>query len=386
MSTPTRHRLGILLIAALGATTLTAAPPQATAATDPGVVWLCKPGIANNPCEIPLDTTYQRADGTSTTATLPRKKSADRSIDCFYVYPTVSSQLSVNATKAKDPEIISIAKYQAARFSSRCRIYAPVYRQATFAGILGVPLGSMEVGYGDVLQAWKSYLKHDNHGRGVVLIGHSQGTIVLRELIRKEIDPDPALRAKLVGALLLGGNVTVAQGKTTGGDFTRIPTCSRAGQAGCVVAYSTYASDPTVSFFGNTLTDATAYSFGFRSGPGYQVACTDPSRLSGSTAAVGVTVPSEPFAPGPISAGIAVTTAGQVPTAETTWVQPYYRYTGGCRSINGANVFRYDPVPGSLRPLEFPPTWGTHLLDGNLGLEKLLRIVQLQTQTWLARN
>ncbi len=38
------------------------------------------------------------------------------------------------------------------------------------------------------------------------------------------------------------------------------------------------------------------------------------------------------------------------------------------------------------RPLEFPPTWGAHLHYGNLGLEKLLRIVQLQTQTWLARN
>lgn len=384
--TTTRQRLGLLLIAALGAAGLGSAPPPAAAATDPEVVWLCKPGIANNPCEIPLDTTYQRADGTSTTSTLARKRSVDRPVDCFYVYPTVSDQLALTASKAKDPEIISIAKYQAARFSSRCRMYAPVYRQATFAGILGLPLGSMKVGYGDVLQAWRSYLKNDNRGRGVVLIGHSQGTIVLRELIRKEIDPYPTRRAKLVGALLLGGNVTVAQGKTSGGDFTRVPTCSRSGQAGCVVAYSTYASDPTVAFFGNTFTDATAYSFGFRSGAGYQVACTDPGRLSASTAPVRITVPSEPFATGPISAGILVTTAGQVPTAETTWVSPYYRYTGACRSINGANVFRYDPVPGSLRPLEFPPTWGTHLLDGNLGLEKLLRIVQLQTQTWLAQN
>ena len=133
-------------------------------------------------------------DGTSTVSTPARQPNARRPVDCFYVYPTVSNQLTPTATKAKDPEIISIAKYQAARFSTRCRIFAPVYRQATFPGILALPLGSMETGYADVLQAWRSYLARDNHGRGVVLIGHSQGTIMLRQLIRKEIDPKPALR------------------------------------------------------------------------------------------------------------------------------------------------------------------------------------------------
>ncbi|RZI90691.1 MAG: DUF3089 domain-containing protein, partial [Microbacterium sp.] len=298
-------RLGLLLVLLLTGTLLSVVPTTATAATGDGTVWLCRPGLAANPCEIGMDTTYQYADGHATVLTAARPPVDQRKVDCFYVYPTVSNQLTPVATKAKDPEIISIAKYQASRFSTRCRVFAPVYRQGTLAGIPALALGAYNIGYADVRAAWNDYLAHDNHGRGVVLIGHSQGSIMLRQLIRKEIDPKPAVRDRLVGAILLGGNVTTAKGSTTGGDFAHVPVCTKAGQDGCVVAYSTYSTDPLVSFFGNTNFDATAFSFGFKSGPGYRIACTDPGVLSGRTGSVGVLVPSEPFAFGPISLGIA---------------------------------------------------------------------------------
>lgn len=403
-----RRRL-LPLVAAVAALTVTLlAPPGATAtaaptgdragdtgapgttvarAADP-VVWLCRPGVRPNPCEIPTDTTDQRADGTTRTYRLPRQRPSRRPVDCFYVYPTVSNQLTPNANRAKAPELVSIAQYQAARFSTRCRVFAPVYRQATFTGLATGPLGASRLAYGDVRQAWRSYLARYNRGRGVVLIGHSQGTIMLRRLVRDEIDPRPQLRRRLVGALLMGGNVTTARGRTTGGDFRHVPLCTRRGQAGCVTAYSTYATDPLVAFFGNTRTDFTAaLGLGLPAGAGYEVACTDPARLVGSRRAVGVTVPSTPFAPGPINVGIAFSVNGDVPTARTTWVRPADRFQGRCRTINGAHVYRYDPVgPASRRPNEFPPTWGTHLFDVNLGLERLTRIVALQTRTWLRRQ
>lgn len=374
------------LAAALGVVLCPAAIAPAAAATTTPIVWLCRPGIAANPCEIPLDTTYRRADGTSYVATPARKPSRKRPIDCFYVYPTVSNQLGINATKAKDPEIRSIAKYQAARFSSVCRMYAPVYRQVPLAGLATMPL-AVPTAYADVRQAWRSYLANHNRGRGVILIGHSQGTIMLRKLIREEIETKAAVRRRLAGAILLGGNVTVAAGRRTGGDFRNVPLCSRKGQFGCVVAYSTYSSDPLpVSFFGNSLTDVTSLAIGHPSGLGYQVACTDPAVLSGITRPVGVTVPSEPFAAGPINLGIAVTNGGPPPTARTTWVQPADRVQGACRSINGANVYRYRSLPGSRTLNEFPPLWGTHLVDGNLGLERLVAIARLQSAAWRAAH
>ena len=120
-------------------------------------------------------------------------------MDCFYVYPTVSDQQTPLATKAKDPEIRSIALYQAARYSQHCRVFAPVYRQVTLAGLLGGDQGG-EIDR-DILtttfEAWRTYLRKYNKGRGVVLVSHSQGTFVLRRLVAEEIDRKPKARRKL---------------------------------------------------------------------------------------------------------------------------------------------------------------------------------------------
>ena len=57
-------------------------------------------------------------------------------IDCFYVYPTVSDQKTVNANLHIDPVERSIALYQAARYSQYCRVFAPMYRQVTLTALL----------------------------------------------------------------------------------------------------------------------------------------------------------------------------------------------------------------------------------------------------------
>ena len=131
-----------------------------------------------------------------------------------------------------------------------------MYRQITLAAIGGtatVTPEMRETAYQDVRHAWLDYLAHDNHGRGVVFIGHSQGTGVLRRLLREEVDP-PAERATSARlALLLGGGVTVAKGSDRGGDFQNIPACRSPKQVGCVVAFSTFdAPVPANSRFGRT--------------------------------------------------------------------------------------------------------------------------------------
>ena len=74
---------------------------------------------------------------------------------------------------------------------------------------------------------------------------------MLTQLIASEIDPNPDVRGRLVSALLLGGNVTVAAGQDVGGDFQNIPACRSADQTGCVVAYSSFIEPPpTDSAFG----------------------------------------------------------------------------------------------------------------------------------------
>jgi hypothetical protein len=223
------RRVAVLLLALLGGL-LAAAPAPARAE----VLWLCHPDLRDDPCEIPLDTTVREPGGAERVVTPERVPAMRRPVDCFYVYPTVSNRLEPNAPKAKDPEIVSIAKFQASRFSTRCRMFAPVYRQVTLAGIPGLALGGgpgapAGIAYADVREAWRAYLATANEGRGVVVVGHSQGSIMLRRLLREEVEPRPAQRRLVAGALLLGGNVMVRPGARTGGDFEELPTCERPG-------------------------------------------------------------------------------------------------------------------------------------------------------------
>ena len=180
-------RLTLALLAA-AAGLLTAGAPAALAEVE----WLCAPGIADDPCEIPLDTTVREQDGSERVEEPARAPQEQRPIDCFYVYPTVSNQPTPNANKNRDPELVSIAKYQAARFSTQCRIFAPIYRQGTIAALATASAQDQatirRVAYSDVAEAWNEYLTQHNRGRGVVLIGYSQGTRLLRALVKLEID------------------------------------------------------------------------------------------------------------------------------------------------------------------------------------------------------
>src|ERR687897_1024510 len=194
------------LLAALSVLVFLSLAPAAEAK----VVWLCEPEKRANPCEPSLTTTSYAPSGERLGVKRVRR-AARRRADCFYVYPTVSDQKQPQATKVVDAVLRSIALYQTARYSRDCRVFAPVYRQFTIQALLNPGTITDEIGdqaYADVLEAWRAYLKRARHGRGVVLIGHSQGTFMLRRLIREEIDPRAPARRRLISALLLGGNVT----------------------------------------------------------------------------------------------------------------------------------------------------------------------------------
>src|SRR3954451_1200083 len=218
----------------LGVALLLAAVCGTPAGARADVSWLCRAGASPNPCQGDQTTRHYAPDGSSRVETPAVPK--DPPIDCFYVYPTVSNQPTPNATATPDPEVRSIALYQAQRFSTRCRVYAPLYREVTAAGVSVAgkthDTSPYDTAYAGVREAWLEYLRNDNHGRGVVLIGHSQGSRMLRALIRREIDPRPAVRKLLVSAIIPGANANA-------NDFANVRPCGRATQPGCVISYST---------------------------------------------------------------------------------------------------------------------------------------------------
>jgi len=294
-------------------------------------------------------------------------------IDCFYVYPTVSDQKTPNADLTVDPQEVSIARFQAAMFSRVCAVYAPMYRQLTLANIGGAATPAQQaLAYGDVLTAWQTYLRQYNHGRGVVLIGHSQGSFLLRHLVATQVDPSAAERRLLVSAILLGGNVTVRKGSGTGGDFHHVTACRSARRTGCVIAYSTYGSTPPAdSLFGRTTA------------PGLQVLCTNPAALGGGSGTLDPILPSRAFAPGStINAGIGLLHF-RVPPVTTPWVSAPGAYTARCSTAGGADVLTI--APRGAAPLLHPSpvaSWGLHLVDVNIALGNLVVIVGHQASSY----
>ena len=311
-------------------------------------------------------------------------------IDCFYVYPTISNQATANADRSVDPELIAIAEAQAARYSRACRVYAPVYRQLTLVALTAFPeeeqRAAIKLAYADVRAAWRDYLENYNHGRGVVLIGHSQGTIMLTQLLRSEIEPRRAIRKRLVSAILLGGNVTVRQGSKVGGSFRRTPPCRSQEQIGCVIAFSTYNETPPDDTRFGRHPGRFAEEFGMPTGPNQRVVCTNPAALGSSESAPLRSLSrSEPFPPGLFLAALTYLYRGAPPSAETPWISPQDHYTGRCVRENEANVLMIDPVAEAkqLRPSP-DDTWGLHLIDANIALGNLVTVARNQIKAYLA--
>ena len=177
------------------------------------------------------------------------------------------------------PEEHNVILQQFARFASQCRVYAPLYRQVTLTALRSVIAGKpmpvdRALAYNDVLDAWNYYLKNDNSGRGVVLIGHSQGSGVLTQLIRNEIDGKP-VQARIVSALLLGTNLPGRRKARTSAARSRTCRCAnRRRRPAASIAYVA---------FRDTIPPPANSRFGKAQGENMAAACVNPAALGGGS-------------------------------------------------------------------------------------------------------
>jgi len=333
-------------------------------------VWLCEPGHSPDPCTASLDATSVSGTGAETYQAASPAKSPKA--DCFYVYPTVSSEKTINSDLRIQPAEISAAEEQASRFSTVCRVYAPMYRQVTVAGLtagdavrrkyVNIALSSLESAFAD-------YLNHDNHGRPIVFIGHSQGAAMLILLLEQRVDSSPSLLHRMLSAIILGGNVEVPTGKVVGASFKNIPACTRAGELHCVIAYSSFLEQPpSDAFFAIPGQGVSLQSFQ-RGRKGLQVVCTDPAGLALES---GVGAPLSPYFRG-AATGLHA----------SSWLTYPGLYKGACESKDGATWLQVTPTPaaGDTRPIvteSLGPTWGLHLYDVNISLGDLVADVQAE--------
>jgi len=387
--------LALLLVLSLAETAIAQAQNQQAPATpatrndySDGKTWLCRPG-RTDACAVELTTTVVAADGKLTVENWSSNPKAP--IDCFYVYPTVSNDQTPNSDMNAGPEELSVIRAQFARFGSECRVYAPLYRQVTLtalrSGIAGKPMAvDRALGYNDVVDSWKYYLEHDNQGRGVVLIGHSQGSGVLTQLIRNEIDGKP-VQERLISALLLGTSLAVPKGKDVGGAFKQIPVCHSASQTGCVIAYASFRSNvppPANSRFGRVGAE------------GMTAVCANPAALGGGS--------------GALHSYLSAAGRGNGSSAEPRpWITPAKAIntpfvsvpgllTAQCVSNEKGSYLeitvhgnpadpRTDDIAGDVvTGGQVQADWGLHLIDVNLAMGNLIDIVHQQSKSYLSKK
>jgi len=232
--------------------------------------WLCLPGRSDT-CSTPLPTTALNPNGYGSTGNSAVAKNPP--VDCFYVYPTVSRDPGTSSDLNPSEEKLA-AETQFARFASVCRPFAPLYRQMTVSAVVAYAAGgdissAAALAYRDVAAAWRNYITTRNNGRPFVLIGHSQGSVMLQQLIANVIEKDPALAKRMKLAILPGYDVMVPEGRLVGGTFKATPLCSRPGETGCVITWT--------SFREKNVPPAGAI-FGISGTPGMTVGCVNPAK------------------------------------------------------------------------------------------------------------
>jgi pimeloyl-ACP methyl ester carboxylesterase len=376
-----------LLALSIAATDAFAQTTAASPSTDYGnpQAWLCRPDRPGA-CDVDLSTTVLGRDGRSTVERARLDPKAP--VDCFYVYPTVSTDTTTNSDLVPDAAERNVVRLQLARFGTQCRLFAPMYRQLTLAAMSRAHAAGNEspdflgVGYKDVRAAWRYYLAHDNGGRGVVLIGHSQGTSILTELIRHEIEGTP-IQSRIVSALLIGaaGGILVPRGRDVGGTFAHMPLCRAATETGCVVAYSSFrvTAPPTATTRFGRSADSTLVA-----------ACTNPAALGGGEAALkgyfdaagGTALPLGPSDPW---------TVGGRPVA-TPMVRVVGLLKAQCRSNAFASYLEVSVERGPGSPAsrdiqgDLVEPLGLHLVDMEVAMGNLIDLVGQQTRSYLASN
>ena len=384
-----------MILTILAALASAQAQPAPAAAPDyrSESAWLCLPGRATGPCAGPLQTVELRPGGYDRTS--DSRPAASPRADCFYVYPTVSAEPTMNSDLVPGPAEEGATRSQAARFADVCRVYAPMYRQVTGMG-LGTALtggdirAPIELAYADVRAAFQEFRRR-SRGRPFLLIGHSQGSIHLLRLLQEEIEGKPEAR-NMVAAYLIGWNVLVPEGQVVGGSLRSTPLCTAAGQTGCVVSYMS---------FREAVPPAAGGLFGRGDSPGL-----DGHAMPGMTAAC---VNPATLAPGPALMDSIWTssfvTAGGSPAVEWSsqgppsapFVRTYGLVTAWCVNEGSSGYLavrvnadpadpRTDRIPGDIALMGQPaPSWGLHPVDMSIAMGDLIRLARTQIAAFRRR-
>lgn len=236
---------------------------------------------------LPFDPSYTIIDPDTTVHTVVNVPyDTTSNVDIFYVYPTQPYSRAIGAAASNEnwnsaDSINPIIQMQATQYGRFGRIYAPYYRQANLATFVWPTVtmeeqaNTLDTANVDVIAAFEHYMTNYNNGKMVILAGHSQGSIMLHQMIRR-FEQDlatyqPYLDKICVSVLGGYGGPTVEFGSTSGGWTENYPICQQPDDISCIMAWQCYrhtANIQTVLSYAHIYNDSLV-------GKGYRYASFD---------------------------------------------------------------------------------------------------------------
>ena len=168
----------------------------------------------------------------------------DTAADVFFIHPTTFTKNLMTAAWNADVNDEELNDYtdnrtilnQGSIFNGSCRVFAPRYRQAHLKSFFMKNNSqhdeALQLAYEDVKAAFEYYLANCNHGRPIVIAGHSQGAFHAIHLLKDFFDGKP-LQKQLVCAYVVGWAIKKDE-------FQSLPFGTNATQTGCVVGWRSF--------------------------------------------------------------------------------------------------------------------------------------------------
>jgi len=227
----------------------------------------------------------------------------------------------------------------------------------------------------DVDDAWAWYLANENKGRGVVILGHSQGSGQIMRLIAEKVD-GKADQQKLVSAIVMGFSLQVPKGQDVGGTFKSIPVCKTAAQTGCAISFSSFRSN---------IPPAANAMFGAGRGE-MEAVCTNPASIGGGKAEAKAywSNADKDWVKGKKVSTPFVKTPGLTTTECVR--EGNHHYLKVTFNADPADPRIDDPGTDVMAQGKPDPAWGLHLNDANIAMGDLVDILGKQAAAWKAMH
>ena len=145
-----------------------------------------------------------------------------KEFDTFYIYSTIyfaGNESDPDYATLDNREMLDGIKVEHAIkssvFEESTNLFIPLYRQASMrlAGETWKKTGGIEEAikstpYGDITAALDYYFENYNEGRPFVIAGHSQGSAILRHVLKYYFKEHPDYYKRMVAAYAIGYSIT----------------------------------------------------------------------------------------------------------------------------------------------------------------------------------